>query len=102
MTKDDIISLPNPHLRKKSRRVGLITDEIRQVIQDMQEATIDWDKSRAHEVGVALPPSRSTGCTASSSYALITTTKKTTISPSSSTLRSPNWRARLKRTLRAA
>src|SRR6185312_1457271 len=54
MTKDDIISLPNPHLRKKSRRVGLITDEIRQVIQDMQEATIDWDKSRAHEVGVAL------------------------------------------------
>lgn len=54
MTKDDIISLPNPHLRQRSRRVGLITDEIRQIVQDMQDATIDWDQSRAHESGVAL------------------------------------------------
>ena len=54
MTKDDIISLPNPHLREKSRRVGVITDEIRQVVHDMETATLDWDASRAHEVGVAL------------------------------------------------
>lgn len=54
MTKDDIIALPNPHLRQKSKRVGLITDEIRQVVRDMQAATIDWDQSRAHETGVAL------------------------------------------------
>lgn len=54
MTKDDIISLPNPHLRQKSQRVGVVTDGIRQVVQDMIDATIDWDKSRPHEVGVAL------------------------------------------------
>ncbi len=54
MTKDDIISLPNPHLRQKSQRVGIVTDEIRQVVQDMKDATLDWDQSRAHEVGVAL------------------------------------------------
>lgn len=54
MTKDDIIFLPNPHLRQKSKKVGLITDEIQKVIEDMQSATIDWDKSREHEVGVAL------------------------------------------------
>ncbi len=54
MTKDDIITLPNYHLRQKSRRVGLISDEIRQIITDMQDATIDWDRSREHEVGVAL------------------------------------------------
>jgi peptide deformylase len=54
MTKDDIIALPNPHLRQKSKRVGIITDEIKQVVQDMQDATIDWDLSREHEVGVAL------------------------------------------------
>lgn len=54
MTKDDIIALPNPHLRQKSKRVGLITDEIRQVVDDMKSATIDWDQSREHEVGVAL------------------------------------------------
>jgi peptide deformylase len=54
MTKEDIISLPNPHLREKSRRVGLVTDEIRQVVEDMKSATLDWDKSRPHESGVAL------------------------------------------------
>jgi len=54
MTKDDIIVLPNPHLRQKSERVGIITEQIKQVIADMQNATINWDQSREHEVGVAL------------------------------------------------
>jgi peptide deformylase len=54
MTKDSIIALPNPHLRQKSKRVGIITDEIKQIVSDMQAATIDWDQSRPHEVGVAL------------------------------------------------
>jgi peptide deformylase len=54
MTKDDIIALPNPHLRQKSERVGVITDEIRQIVEEMKSATIDWDASRDHEVGVAL------------------------------------------------
>lgn len=54
MTKDDIISLPNPHLRQKSQRVGIVTPEIKQIVDDMKAATIDWDESRAHEVGVAL------------------------------------------------
>ncbi len=54
MTKDDIIALPNPHLRKKSKKVGIITAEIKQIVSDMEAATIDWDTSREHEVGVAL------------------------------------------------
>jgi peptide deformylase len=54
MTKDDVIALPNPHLREKSRKVGLVTPEIRQIIEDMKSATISWDQSREHEVGVAL------------------------------------------------
>lgn len=54
MTKDDIISLPNPHLRQKSKRVGVVTPEIKQIVDEMQAATMDWDKSREHEVGVAL------------------------------------------------
>lgn len=52
--KDSIIVLPNPHLRQRSRRVGLVTDEVRRVISDMKAATIDWEDSREHEVGVAL------------------------------------------------
>ncbi len=54
MTKDDIIALPNPHLRQKSKKVGIITPEIKQIVSDMEAATIDWDTSREHEVGVAL------------------------------------------------
>lgn len=53
-TKDIIISLPDDHLREHSRRVGVITDEIHKIIDDMKSATLDWEASRPHEVGVAL------------------------------------------------
>ncbi|HSX47600.1 MAG TPA: peptide deformylase [Patescibacteria group bacterium] len=54
MTKDDIISLPNPHLRQKSKKVGLITNLIKKIVKDMKLATTNWDENRDHEVGVAL------------------------------------------------
>lgn len=54
MTKDDIISLPNKHLRKRSKKVGIVDDTVKQLIEDMKSATIDWENSREHEVGVAL------------------------------------------------
>jgi peptide deformylase len=54
MTKDDIIALPNPHLRQKSQRVGVVSPEIVKIVEDMKDATISWDESREHEVGVAL------------------------------------------------
>lgn len=54
MTKDDIIALPNPHLRQKSARVGVVSDEIKAIVAEMEAATISWDESRDHEVGVAL------------------------------------------------
>jgi peptide deformylase len=54
MDKSSIISLPNKHLRERSKKVGIITDEIKKLVEDMQHATIDWENSREHEVGVAL------------------------------------------------
>jgi peptide deformylase len=54
MQKSDIIALPNDHLRQRSKKVGLISDDIKQLIAGMQEATLDWEDSREHEVGVAL------------------------------------------------
>jgi peptide deformylase len=54
MTKDDIITLPNPHLRQRSQKVGVITAEIRKIIEEMEAATLDWEDHREHEVGVAL------------------------------------------------
>jgi peptide deformylase len=49
-----LITLPNPHLRQRSKKVGFISDEITQLIADMESATLDWEASREHEVGVAL------------------------------------------------
>ncbi|CAN5397294.1 peptide deformylase [soil metagenome] len=52
--RKDIITLPNPRLRQRSQKIGLITDEIKQLIADMEAATLDWEDHREHEVGVAL------------------------------------------------
>lgn len=54
MNKNNIISLPNAHLRQRSKKVGIIDENITKLVQDMQDATIDWENSRDHEVGVAL------------------------------------------------
>lgn len=54
MNRSDIISLPNNHLRGRSKKVGLVTDEIKKIIDNMKIATLDWEESRDHEVGVAL------------------------------------------------
>jgi peptide deformylase len=54
MKKEDIISLPNPHLRQRSQKVGVVSDEIIQLVEDMKLATLDWEDNRKHEVGVAL------------------------------------------------
>lgn len=53
-TKESIISLPNDHLRTRSKKIGVIDDAIKKIIEDMKLATLDWEDSRAHEVGVAL------------------------------------------------
>ena len=54
MKKEDIITLPNPHLRQRSKKIGVISDEVFKLIDDMKNATLDWEDSRKHEVGVAL------------------------------------------------
>lgn len=54
MDRNSIITLPNAHLRQRSKRVAVITPEILQIIADMKAATLDWEDHRDHEVGVAL------------------------------------------------
>jgi peptide deformylase len=54
VTKDWIISLPNEHLRQRSRRIPVVTEEIKQLIENMKVATLDWESTREHEAGVAL------------------------------------------------
>ncbi len=54
MTKDDIITLPNPRLRTKSFPIKEIDGQLKKIIADMTKATVSWDQSREYEVGVAL------------------------------------------------
>lgn len=54
MSKDNIITLPNPHLREKSLRVKEINDEIIALVDDMTAAAVDWENSRPHEISAAL------------------------------------------------
>jgi len=53
-TKKNIITLPRAELRQRSRKITDINDAVKDIIADMKAATLDWEKSRQHEVGVAL------------------------------------------------
>lgn len=54
MKKEDIITLPNHHLRERSLRVHIVTEEVKKLIENMISAAIDWESSRPHEVSAAL------------------------------------------------
>lgn len=54
MKKEDVIALPNPHLRQKSQRVHVITDDTRMLIRDLTSAALDWEASRPHEISAAI------------------------------------------------
>lgn len=54
MKKEDIITLPNPHLRQRSTRVFTPDDAVTTLIDDMTAAALDWEDSRPHEISAAL------------------------------------------------
>lgn len=54
MNRQDIIKLPNDHLRQKSTRVSQFNPELAKLVKDMESATLDWEDHREHELGVAL------------------------------------------------
>jgi peptide deformylase len=54
MKKEDIIALPNPHLRQKSAKVYAITPDILKLISNMTKVALDWEDSRPHEISAAI------------------------------------------------
>ena len=54
MTKDDIITLPNPHLRQKSSKIHVVTNDVIKLADEMTAAALDWEDSRPHEISAAL------------------------------------------------
>lgn len=54
MKKEDIITLPNAHLRQKSSKVLFPSSDIVGLVDDMTSAALDWEDSRPHEISAAL------------------------------------------------
>jgi peptide deformylase len=54
MKKENIITLPNSHLRTKSVKVRADDTSVQQLIVDMTDAALDWEDSRPHEISAAL------------------------------------------------
>lgn len=55
MTREKLIALPNPSLRKASKIVeDVSSNKIKSLIKEMESVTLDWESSRKHETGVAL------------------------------------------------
>ena len=54
MKKEDIITLPNPHLRQKSAKIPFVEEATKTLIDDMTSAALDWEASRPHEISAAL------------------------------------------------
>ena len=52
--KNNLVALPHSRLRESSKRVGFVDDSRKDLIANMEEATLVWEASREHEVGVAL------------------------------------------------
>ena len=49
-----IITTPNPKLREKSEKVGVINDEVLKVIADMRKLSLDWEKEHPYELSAAM------------------------------------------------
>lgn len=54
MKSRPIITLPDENLRKRSTKVSFIDEDVVKLVEEMKAATLKWEDSRAHEVGVAL------------------------------------------------
>jgi len=49
-----IITTPDPRLRAKSAKVHEITPEIKQIIADMTESSLDWEQKHPYELSAAM------------------------------------------------
>lgn len=50
----EIITTPNPLLRKKSTKVGVIDDEVKSIIKEMVDSSLRWEKDHPFELSSAM------------------------------------------------
>lgn len=49
-----IITTPDPRLREKSTKVGVIDDEVLKIIEKMRKLSLDWEKDHPYELSAAM------------------------------------------------
>lgn len=49
-----IITTPDPRLRQKSTKVSVVTDDIKDIIDQMRQQTLAWEKDHPHELSAAM------------------------------------------------
>ena len=49
-----IITTTDPRLRQRSTKVGVIDDEILDIINDMRKLSLDWEKEHPYEISAAM------------------------------------------------
>ena len=52
--KEKIITTPDPVLRRKAEKVAKITDEVKKIISEMRQASLDWENDHPHEMSAAM------------------------------------------------
>lgn len=50
----EIITTPDPRLRAESQKVSTITDETHQIVADMIQCSLDWEKDHPYELSAAM------------------------------------------------
>ena len=50
----EIITTPDPRLREKSEKVGKITPEVLDIIEQMRKLSLDWEKEHPYELSAAM------------------------------------------------
>lgn len=49
-----VITTPDPRLRQKSEKIHEFNDEVREIVQQMIDASLAWEKAHPHELSVAM------------------------------------------------
>ena len=49
-----IITVPDPRLRQPSTKVNRITDEAKEIVDQMIKASLEWEKQHPHELSAAM------------------------------------------------
>ena len=49
-----IITTPDSRLREKSEKVGKITPEVLEIIENMRKLSLDWEKEHPYELSAAM------------------------------------------------